>query len=52
VTPLWFRPRHVGPYDFRGYIKRPLQLLPGGYISFWENGVWHQDFKRTTRSRG
>lgn len=46
VTPAWFRPGHVGPYDFRGLVKKPLQLLAGGYISYWQNGSWHQNFKR------
>lgn len=47
VTPVWFRPGHVGPYDFRGFITRPLQLLPGGYISWvGADGQWHQAFKR------
>lgn len=44
VTPAFFRPGHVGPYDFTGHIEKPLQVLPGGYISWWQNG-WHQDFQ-------
>lgn len=49
VFPAWFRPGHVGPYDYAGVVDRPLQLMPGGYISFWQNGSWHQDFKRGLR---
>lgn len=49
VTPFFYRPGHVGPYDFRGVIPGPLQLMSGGYISFWQNGSWHQNFKRGLR---
>lgn len=43
-TANWYRARSRGPYDFRGYCKRPEQVLPGGYVSFWQNGYWHQVF--------
>jgi hypothetical protein len=34
VTPEWFNPPTLtgGPFDFRGHITAPLQLLTGGYI--------------------
>jgi hypothetical protein len=36
VTPVWFQPvpRPRGGYDFRNKIKRPLALLPGGYLQY------------------
>jgi hypothetical protein len=46
VTPVFFRPGHAGPYDFTRHISRPLQVLAGGYISWWQDGFWHQVFKR------
>lgn len=49
VNEVYYRPGHVAPYDFLGLIKRPLQLLPGGYISWWEAGSWHQRFARARR---
>lgn len=51
VTPAWFRPGHVGPYDHLGRITQPLQLLPGGYISWiGPDGKWHQKFARGART--
>jgi hypothetical protein len=32
VTPAWFTPGAAGPYDLRGHINAPLQVLGGGYI--------------------
>jgi hypothetical protein len=46
VTPFFFRPGHAGPYDFTRHIFKPLQVLTGGYISWWQDGLWHQVFKR------
>lgn len=46
VTPDWFSPGSKGPYDFNGYITRPLYILPGGYISYiGADGAWHQIMK-------
>jgi hypothetical protein len=45
VTESWFVVGSPGPYDFRGHIERPLQLLPGGYISVLQLGAgagWSQ----------
>lgn len=50
VTPFFFRPGHAGPYDFKGHISKPLQVLPGGYISWWDNG-WHQTMKHLAWGR-
>lgn len=43
VYPAWFIPGAQAPYDYKKLIKRPLQLLDGGYISVWEaNSGWQQ----------
>ena len=43
VTPAWFIPGHPGPvYDHAKHCTRPLQILPGGYMSYWSGGGWHQ----------
>jgi hypothetical protein len=34
VTKNWFQPSAPGPYDLLGKVTKPLQLTPGGYISF------------------
>lgn len=36
VTPRWFMPGFPGPYDFLEHCSKPLQLLPGGYISVFD----------------
>lgn len=33
VTPSWFEPSGVAPYDFQKHITAPFQILSGGYIS-------------------
>jgi hypothetical protein len=56
VTPDWFQPGSNGPFDFRGptvtgKLTAPLQLSPGGYISFLDlnnlNAGWQQTTART-----
>lgn len=47
VLPSWFESFHAKGehYDFRGKIKSPFQLLPGGYISVLDTrngGGWKQ----------
>lgn len=43
VTPSWFDPSSSGLiYDAQGVVNEPLQVLEGGYISYYENGGWHQ----------
>ena len=47
VTPAWFDPAApVGTkFDFLGLCQTPLELLPGGYISYRDAaGGWHQVF--------
>jgi hypothetical protein len=45
ITPEFYDPRqtHGARYSFTGAITRPREVLPGGYISWWEprsNHVW------------
>jgi hypothetical protein len=42
VTPAWFVPDAPGPYDWTKHCKRPLTLLPGGYVAVQRNGQWTQ----------
>lgn len=46
VFPRWFAATEVdrAPYDFRGHVTKPLELLVGGYISIFETstGGWTQ----------
>jgi hypothetical protein len=32
VYPSWFQANGKGPYDYRGLITAPFQILPGGYL--------------------
>jgi hypothetical protein len=43
-TPNWYRPGSAPPYDFKGYVSKPLELLCGGYVSWLEDGSWGQAF--------
>lgn len=44
VLPAWFRPdTATGPFDLRGHITQPLELLTGGYIGAWTpRSGWQQ----------
>lgn len=44
VTPDWGVSGSSGPWDFRKLVTRPLEIRPGGYISLFRNGSWHQVF--------
>jgi hypothetical protein len=35
LYPTWFDPYAEGPYDKMELCTKPLQLLPGGYILYW-----------------
>lgn len=49
VLPSYFEPTSDGPYDFKGEIKSPFSLLPGGYLSYLaNNGQWTQVTARET----
>lgn len=32
VYPSWFKSNGTNPYDYRGLISAPFQVLPGGYL--------------------
>ena len=40
VTPAWYRGGSKGPWDFTGAVKRPFQILGGGYAWYVKNGGW------------
>jgi len=43
VLPAWFRAGSAGPFDQRGHISQPLELLTGGYIGEWTpRSGWQQ----------
>lgn len=42
VFPTWFQPGASGPFDHGHHCTHPLQVLPGGYAQFFENGQWNQ----------
>lgn len=45
ILPSFFQPQATKDFDFMGHIKKPLQLLPGGYMSFWTPAKgWQQAF--------
>ena len=37
VTPAWYNRHKAGPYDFHRRVKRPRQVLPGGYVTSYVN---------------
>lgn len=43
VTERWFDPTlPAGPFDFKGYIHKPLGVLSGGYAQYHDGSGWHQ----------
>lgn len=47
VTRAWFNPAAPAgtKFDYRGFVVKPLEILPGGYISYQDHaGNWHQVF--------
>jgi hypothetical protein len=47
VTPEYFITGSDGPYDYMEHIRKPLQLLRGGYISLWSQSTgWIQQVER------
>lgn len=46
ITPAWFDLGATGPYDWTRHIRRPRQLLPGGYIAVQRRGQWGQQIHR------
>ncbi len=53
VLPGWFEPTHIAKnerFAFKSRVTAPFQLLPGGYISYYDlhGGGWQQLTARTT----
>lgn len=46
VTPDWFIPGSVGPWDHMNQLHGPLIMTAGGYQSYFANGRWSQSFAR------
>jgi hypothetical protein len=47
VTPAFFGDGPGPQYDYLGKIKKPGEILPGGYLSYWTpNGGWQQAMAR------
>jgi hypothetical protein len=44
VLPAFYERAAVGPLDLLGWMTRPLQILPGGYLSWYDpdDGAWHE----------
>jgi hypothetical protein len=54
VLPGWFEPMHVGKnerFAFKSKVSRPFQLLPGGYIGYYDldGGGWQQLTARASK---
>ena len=43
ITPYWFVPGATGIFDYCGHIKKPLEVLDGGYAYYWEDGQWYSE---------
>lgn len=41
VYPAWFD-GSPGPYDFKGHVTKPLEILSNGYIGLYVDGQWTQ----------
>ena len=49
VLPAWFdsyRQPRSARFDYGGHIAQPFQVLPGGYLIYFENGEWLQRYAR------
>jgi len=54
VYPAWFegfRKPNSAQFDYARKVKRPFQILPGGYMSVFKNGRWTQVFGSATKAR-
>lgn len=47
VLPNWFIPGAPPKYDFLDHCTKPLQIKPGGYMSIYQSGSWHQVYAQT-----
>ena len=50
VTPTWFLPNGQGPFNFMKSLTHSLELTPGGYTQYEQNGKWVDVFGQATRS--
>src|SRR5438270_11731031 len=54
VYPAWFeafgKPGSA-QFDYAKKVKRPFQILAGGYMSVFKNGKWTQVFGSLTKAR-
>jgi hypothetical protein len=52
VTDLWYRRGlRRGSFDFTGQVRHSLQLLTGGYVSYWDGFGWAQRFAQRAHRR-
>ncbi|HYT04145.1 MAG TPA: hypothetical protein VEM13_04620 [Gemmatimonadales bacterium] len=54
VYPAWFegfRKPGSAQFDYSRRVKRPFQILPGGYMSVFKNGRWTQIFGSRAKAR-
>ena len=54
VTPRWFEVGQTGKMSFRDSVKEPLELAPGGYISYFRvpnTSSWEQKFASENLAR-
>jgi len=54
VYPAWFegfRKPDSAQFDYARKVKRPFQILPGGYMSVFKNGRWTQLFGSAGKAR-
>jgi len=54
VYPAWFegfRKAGSAQFDYLKRVRRPFQILPGGYMSVFKNGRWTQVFGSGAKAR-
>jgi hypothetical protein len=52
VTERWYRHGlQRGPFDYAGHVRKPLQLLTDGYVSYWTGSNWTQQLASGQRTR-
>ena len=54
VYPAWFegfRKAGSAQFDYLKRVRRPFQILPGGYMSVFKNGRWTQVFGSRAKAR-
>lgn len=44
VGPDWYRTSGGAYFDYMHRVKRVHQILPGGYVSYWDGTDWTQEF--------